>query len=146
MCLDFQDHPKKLESYKSCVTEAFDKLNVYNILKLFSNAEDLDMDSISDEICLVHREKEDDMGSLPAVSVISPAVHSGLVMKFCQLQDDELIRLYHQFASMSTCLVGVINEAYAQRQHQEIISNKAISNGTPTAPSPISFSMGMLSI
>lgn len=116
MCLDYQEYPDELDAYKKDVTKAIAKTDESNIEKLIVTAWGLRMDTLSHTIFLVRRANDDDLGSLPIVSVITPTVHSRLAMKFRDIQQDDMIRLYQRFASEPEFrrLAGIIYEAFAQ--------------------------------
>ena len=121
VCLNYQQHPDELEAYKKDVTMAIMATNLSNIEGLFRVAKSLRMDASSHKICLVRRAQEDDVGSHPVVTVITPTVQSRLAMKFRDLQQDEMVRHYQRFARVpdSRHVAGVLFEAFAQRKLQK---------------------------
>lgn len=94
MCVDYQHNFEELAAYKRDPTTAITKTSPYELDRIFKAAESLSMDSISEKICLLSREKQDEVTSRPVVSVITPTVQSRLAMKYRDLPTDELIRLY----------------------------------------------------
>lgn len=94
VCLDYQHNSEELAAYRRDLTTAIAEATPYEIDRLFKTAESLSMDSISQKICLLSREKQDEVTSLPIVSVITPTIQSRLAIKFRDLPADELLRLY----------------------------------------------------
>jgi len=121
VCLDYQHYEGELEAYKRDVTTVIEAATIDAIKDLFTYAGSLRMDASSHKICLVRRAHEDEIGSHPVATVITPAIQSRLAMKLRGLQQDEMIRLYQQFASVpdSRRVAGVLFEAFAQRKLQK---------------------------
>jgi hypothetical protein len=86
------------------------------------------MDALSHKVCLISREKREDVHSRPIVAPITSFIQSKLANQLRVLEQAERIRLYKQFSKVpdSRAVAGIYFEAAAQRCLQDGMTLKLV--------------------
>ncbi len=119
LCIELS--PLELEEYKTTLDRALSNITVDIIEKMIKDASVLDMDAVSHKICLLIRERRDDIHSPAIVAPITPSIKSRLSTRFRNLHRDEQIRLYKYFERVpeSRKVAGIFYEAIVQSYLQD---------------------------
>jgi hypothetical protein len=95
LCLDYQHTPQQLIRYRWDLSRAIAGATPDKINDLFMDASCLNMDSTSHKICLISREKQDEVDSDVVVALITPSIQSRLANQFRNsIPQNELLRHY----------------------------------------------------
>jgi hypothetical protein len=74
-----ESQPPNFENYKTAVRKSVEQVvTLQDLTKLTSDLEDLKMDAFSDKLCLIRREKKDDVESPVLVIPITDHIKSRL--------------------------------------------------------------------
>jgi hypothetical protein len=121
LCISYSQ--SDLDEHERDVSEAIQNISLGQLKGLVTDAECLNMHSISHKICLVSRADRENVHSQPIITPITPSIQSRLANQFRNLEQDEQLRLYHQFlkAPDSRVTAGIFFEALGQRQLQDRI-------------------------
>jgi hypothetical protein len=106
-----------MKQHEENVTDAISQLTITQIEKMLTDASGLTMDSISRRICLIRREKVDEVDSGVTVSPITPSIQSRLAARFRGFARADQIRLYRFFLCVpgTRQSAGFLFEAIAQQ-------------------------------
>jgi hypothetical protein len=117
-----------LVEHEEAVNQAISGITSAQLKNLFKDAGSLSMDAVSHRICLVRREKREDIHSRAVVAPITPSILSRLANQFRNITRDEKVRLYEYFARVPNArgTAGIFFEAIVQRDLQERIDLTAI--------------------
>jgi hypothetical protein len=89
-------------------------ITVDRLQKLAKSALGLSSDSVWDKLCLLSRQRRDDVSSLEVVTPISHSIKSRLSIQFRDLDLGELVHLYFEWLRESKGIAGILYEAIVQ--------------------------------
>lgn len=121
LCIDYVLEPLEMSEYEDDVRRAVSDITSQKLEKLFDESSALEMDDLSQKICLISRENRDNVTSLPIVKPITPNVHSKLVCQFRKLERQEQVRMYKRFDKTRDCraVAGIAFKAAGQVMLQD---------------------------
>ena len=119
LCIEYL--VEMLVEHKREVNKVVSTVSAAQLEQLFKDAASLDMDAVSDNICLIGREQRDDMHSAVVVAPITSLIRLILVKQVPNIERAEQIRLYKLFSKVpdSRAVAGIFFEALAQQYLQE---------------------------
>ena len=123
LCIEYRSD-ESIDEYEDDLQRAILNVTASQLEQLLKDATSLTMDAVSHKICLLSRERRDDVHSRPVVAPITPSIQSRLANQLRNLEQGEKIRLYKNFArvSDSRATAGVVFEAIVQCYFQEEIN------------------------
>jgi hypothetical protein len=112
---------EQLGVYEEDVEHAISNITADQLERLIREAASLTTNSISHKICLISRERRDDVHSIGVVSPITHSIQSRIANRLRNLEQADLIRLYKYFAMAPQwrATAGFFFEAAAQRRLQD---------------------------
>ncbi|KAM6503263.1 hypothetical protein JOM56_000206 [Amanita muscaria] len=114
LCIKWTSDP--LAQYRNELHHAISKITADDIKKLTIEACGLTMDAVSDKICLLRRQKRDEVFSQAVVAPITDYIKTRLSNQFRKLERAEQIRLYQFFEKRPELrrTAGIFYEAIIQ--------------------------------
>ncbi|KIM39972.1 hypothetical protein M413DRAFT_29116 [Hebeloma cylindrosporum] len=96
LCLDYQHVPQQMIKYKQDLNAAIMEATPDKLERLVMAAKCYGMDSISDKICLICREEQNEVDSLPVVAIMTSSIQTRLATQLRNVPRDERLRRYHE--------------------------------------------------